>query len=80
MELRRQPAPSTTANPSHTYAAPGTYTVVADGHRRVGQGSRTATHDVTMTEPAGNNGPTAVIASGTCTDVHDVRDEQHRDS
>ena len=27
----------------------------------------TATHDVTITEPASNNAPTAVIASGTCT-------------
>jgi PKD repeat protein len=56
---------STSANPSRTYASPGTYTVVLtvrDAWGKVG----TATHDVTITEPASNNAPTAVIASGTC--------------
>ncbi len=57
---------STTASPAHTYATPGTYTItlsVNDVWGRIG----TATHDVTITEPASNNAPTAVIASGTCT-------------
>jgi PKD repeat protein len=56
---------STSANPSRTYAAPGTYTVsltVSDVWGR----STTVSHDVTMTEPAGNTGPVAVFAA-TCT-------------
>lgn len=56
---------STSASPSRTYATPGTYTVVlnvTDVWGKIG----TATHEVTITEPASNNAPTAVIASGTC--------------
>jgi PKD repeat protein len=57
--------PTTTASPAHTYATPGTYTIVltvTDVWGKFG----TATHAVTITEPASNNAPTAVIASGTC--------------
>jgi PKD repeat protein len=53
---------STTASPSHTYATPGTYTIVlsvTDVWGKVG----TATREVTITEPASNNAPTAVIAA-----------------
>lgn len=56
---------STTASPSHTYATPGMYTIVlsvTDVWGKVGTAERT----VTITEPAGNGAPTAVIASGTC--------------
>jgi PKD repeat protein len=56
---------TTTANPAHTYATPGTYTIVltvTDVWGKFG----TATHAVTITEPGSNNAPTAVIASGTC--------------
>jgi PKD repeat protein len=55
---------STSASPSRTFAAPGTYTVVltvTDVWGRAG----TATHDVTMTEPAGNSGPNAAFTA-TC--------------
>lgn len=55
-------AVSTTASPSHTYATAGTYTIVltvTDVWGKVG----TATREVTMTEPSGNNAPTAVIAT-----------------
>ena len=57
---------STSAAPSRTYAAPGTYTVVLTATDVWGKFA-TATQQVTMTEPAGNSGPTAVIASATCT-------------
>jgi large repetitive protein len=56
---------ATTANPSRTYAAPGTYTIsltVTDVWGRF----TTVTHDVTMTEPAGNLGPNATFTA-TCT-------------
>ncbi len=56
---------STTASPLHTYATPGTYSIVlsvTDVWGKVG----TATREVTITEPASNGAPTAVIASGTC--------------
>ncbi len=56
---------STSANPSRTYAAPGTYTVTLTATDVWGKFT-TVTHDVTMTEPAGNTGPTAVFAA-TCT-------------
>ena len=56
---------STTANPSHTYATPGTYTVALTVTDVWGKAT-TVSHSVTITEPAGNNAPTAVIASGTC--------------
>ena len=58
---------STGASPSHTYAMPGTYTItmtVTDSWNRAGA---PVTRDVTMTEPAGNQGPTAVIPAPTCT-------------
>ena len=50
----------TTASPSHTYATPGTYTIVltvTDVWGKVG----TATQEVTMTEPESNGAPIAVI-------------------
>ncbi len=56
---------STSANPSRTYAAPGTYTItltVRDVWGKVG----TTTRDVTMTEPAGNTGPNGTFVA-TCT-------------
>jgi PKD repeat protein len=53
---------STTASPSHTYATPGTYTIVLTVTDVWGKFS-TATRDVTITEPAGNGAPTAVIAA-----------------
>jgi PKD repeat protein len=55
-------ATSTGTNPSRTYASPGTYTItltVTD----VWSNATTVTHDVTITEPAENNAPTAVIAA-----------------
>ena len=52
---------STSATPSRTYAAPGTYTVVLTATDVWGKFG-TATHDVTITEPAGNSGPTATFA------------------
>jgi PKD repeat protein len=58
-------AVSTTANPAHSYAAQGTYTItltVTDGWNRV----NTTTRTVTMTEPGTNVAPTAVF-SATCT-------------
>ena len=60
-------ANSTGASPSHTYATPGSYTItltVTDSWNRAGA---PVTRDVTMTEPAGNQGPTAVIPAPTCT-------------
>ena len=56
---------STSANPSRTYAAPGTYTVSLTTTDVWGRFS-TVTHDVTMTEPAGNQGPVATFVA-TCT-------------
>ena len=47
-----------------------------DGHRRLGQGRARSTRDVTITEPAGNNAPTAVIASAHLHRAHDVCDER----
>ncbi|WP_210649111.1 PKD domain-containing protein [Nocardioides sp. SYSU D00065] len=59
-------ATSTAANPSRTYAGPGTYTVTLVVSDVWGK-SATATRTVTIEEPSSNNAPTAVIASGTCT-------------
>jgi PKD repeat protein len=56
---------TTTASPAHTYATPGTYTIVLTVTDVWGKFA-SATHNVTITEPASNNAPTAVIASGTC--------------
>jgi PKD repeat protein len=58
-------AVSTTANPSHTYATPGSYTITLsamDGWNKVG----TTTRDVAMTEPVGNLAPN-VTFTATCT-------------
>ena len=59
---------------------PGTYTItltVTDSWNRAGA---PVTREVTMTEPAGNQGPTAVIpAPDLHGDQHDVRVHQHRD-
>jgi len=57
--------PTTTASPAHTYATAGTYTVALTVTDVWGKAT-TVSHDVTITEPASNNAPTAVIASGTC--------------
>jgi large repetitive protein len=57
--------PTTTASPAHTYDRPGTYSVVLTVSDVWGKAT-TVSHDVSMTEPAGNNTPTAVIASGVC--------------
>ena len=62
-------AVSTTANPTHTYFTTGTYEIVLTVTDVWGKAG-TATRSVTITEPAGNNAPTAVIASGTCTAVN----------
>jgi PKD repeat protein len=56
---------STTASPSHTYATPGRYTIELTVTDVWGQ-MATATREVTITEPASNGAPTAVIASATC--------------
>jgi PKD repeat protein len=58
-------AVSTAASPSHTYASPGTYLITLTVTDVWGRFS-TLTKSVTMTEPAGNNAPTAVLASGSC--------------
>ena len=68
---------STSANPSRTYAAPGTYTVILTATDVWGKFA-TATHDVTMTEPAGNTGPDRDVRQRH---LHRavVCDDQHRD-
>jgi PKD repeat protein len=53
---------STSASPSRTYATPGTYTIVLTVTDVWGKAG-TATRDVTITEPASNNAPTAVVAA-----------------
>jgi PKD repeat protein len=57
---------STSANPSRTYSTTGTYTVTLTTTDVWGQAAMVS-HDVTITEPADNNAPTAVFASATCT-------------
>jgi large repetitive protein len=57
---------STAANPSHTYEVAGTYTVTLTATDVWGK-SASVTHNVTMTEAAGNNAPTAAIALTSCT-------------
>jgi large repetitive protein len=57
---------STASNPTHTYDVAGTYTITLTATDVWGKFA-SVTHQVTITEPAGNNAPTAVIASGTCT-------------
>jgi PKD repeat protein len=56
---------TTTASPAHTFATAGTYTIALTVTDVWGKAT-TVSHDVTITEPASNNAPTAVIASGTC--------------
>ena len=56
---------STSANPSRTYATPGTYTVTLTATDVWGKAT-TVTQTVTITEPAGNTGPTATFTA-TCT-------------
>jgi large repetitive protein len=58
-------APTTTASPSHTFDKPNTYTITLTVTDVWGKAT-IVSHDVTITEPAGNGTPTAVIASGTC--------------
>ena len=62
-------ATSASANPSRTYTSPGTYTVTLTTTDVWGKAAWVS-HDVTITEPAGNNAPTAAIASGTCTTIN----------
>jgi PKD repeat protein len=57
---------STATSPAHTYATVGTYTIeltVTDVWGR----ATAVQHDVTITEPAGNNAPTAVFESACTT-------------
>lgn len=56
---------STSANPSRTYAAPGTYLVTLTTTDVWGKSASTS-QNVTMTEPAGNSGPTGSFVA-TCT-------------
>jgi PKD repeat protein len=56
---------STSANPSRTYSVPGTYTVTLTATDVWGK-SASVSHDVTITEPASNNAPTAMIALSSC--------------
>ena len=60
-------ANSTGASPSHTYATPGSYTITMTATDSWNRAGAPVTRDVTMTEPAGNQGPTAVIPAPTCT-------------
>ena len=60
-------ANSTGASPSHTYALPGTYTITMTATDSWNRAGAPVTREVTMTEPAGNQGPTAVIPAPTCT-------------
>ncbi|MFD1945491.1 PKD domain-containing protein [Nocardioides aestuarii] len=57
---------SSSANPSHTYAAAGTYSVEL-GVTDVWGRSASETQVVTIVEPETNNAPTAVLASSSCT-------------
>jgi PKD repeat protein len=59
-------ANSTTANPTHTYAAPGSYPVTLTVTDVWGR-SAFVTQTVALTEPAGNSAPTVVFAQPTCT-------------
>lgn len=59
-------ATSTAANPSRTYDVAGTYTATLTATDVWGK-SASVSRVVTIQEPATNNAPTAVIASGTCT-------------
>jgi PKD repeat protein len=57
---------ATTSAPSRTYDKPGTYPVKLTVTDVWGKAT-TVSKDVTITEPASNNAPTAVMASATCT-------------
>jgi PKD repeat protein len=57
---------STSANPSRTYSTPGTYAVVLTATDVWGKFA-TFSQNVTITEPASNNAPTAVFPAPTCT-------------
>ena len=67
---------STSANPSRTYAAPGTYQVTLTATDVWGKFT-TATREVIITEPPNNTGPDRDVRSH----LHraDMCDEQHRD-
>jgi large repetitive protein len=57
----------TGTSPSHTYALPGTYTITLTATDSWNRSGAPVTRDVTMQEPAGNQGPTAVMPAPTCT-------------
>jgi PKD repeat protein len=59
---------STSANPSHTYAKPGSYTVRLTVTDAWGKAAQPVTIEVTTpAEPAGNVGPTVVMSEPMCT-------------
>jgi PKD repeat protein len=58
---------STGATASHTYATPGNYTITLTATDSWNRAGAPVTRDVSMSEPAGNQGATAVMPAPTCT-------------
>ena len=52
-------ATSTGTSPSHTYTTPGTYTITMTATDSWNRPGAPVTREVTMSEPAGNQAPTA---------------------